>query len=259
DCERCRRLDHTALDRAGRRTKCQIEHRGLHAADGRKVTAGDGQVRVGATGPHKWRSGGCHQNRHRQANDNESGWNGPAHYGSYRESVAGGCKRGRALRRPGLQARQSAALRAALLVELAPISSVDVLEQGYRAVWLGPGGEVDDMDRNWLPELDASLLAGVHGLRDGLLGPLRLVREEVPGKLDRFVDAHAPVAQRPAVLVEQLVTWGVVQIHVVPVRQQKLDVAERIAGPGPLAEREVARLRLAAPVDTGRVHTFDAA
>src|SRR6185369_918288 len=77
------------------------------------------------------------------------------------------------------------------------VALIGVLAEMDRAVLLRPGGQIRDVHRDRLLEVDAGVLARLDHLHDLVLGPLAIVLifEQENGELHRVLDAHAAMAE----------------------------------------------------------------
>ena len=111
------------------------------------------------------------------------------------------------------------------------VVTVNIGLEVQAAVLVHPGGEIDDVHRDLLLELDVFLDAGSAWRwpidRSSHSG---YSRSTYLRELLRFLDANAAVTERARRLAEEVVCRRVVQIHVVRIRKQELHVTERVAG-----------------------------
>jgi hypothetical protein len=115
------------------------------------------------------------------------------------------------------------------------------------------------VDGDLFLERDVLLVSVVHRSLDSRIVPFGTIPQDVACQHIRLLEANAAVTQGAPRPRKQCVGRRVVQVDVVLVRKQELHVAERVAGPGQLAERECLDRRLVVPVHAARIHHLGAA
>src|SRR5690606_41947354 len=78
--------------------------------------------------------------------------------------------------------------------------------------------------------------ARAHGRHDALGGPFRLILQDEFSKLHGILNADATVAEIASRPRKQLRCRRVMQVDILVVRENELDVAQRVSGSWPLAD-----------------------
>src|SRR5215213_7536756 len=108
----------------------------------------------------------------------------------------------------------------------APVDAVEILHRPQYAALVHAGGEIHEMHRQALRQVDGAFAMADQAAQPAL-GPRR-AQDDV-GQAERLVDAHAAVAERAPLRPEKVAARRIVQIDSVLVREHELDETERVA------------------------------
>jgi hypothetical protein len=78
------------------------------------------------------------------------------------------------------------------------IKSVNIRTELDPAILVHPGGLVNEVNVDWLPQVDIAVLAALHGFLNTLYSPRWIVSQEVSGEIGRPFKPHATVAKSPS-------------------------------------------------------------